>query len=82
MHLYILHYAAIDAEGHLSIDCQGPFKTKEEAQQQQATLLLDFQNERQTMSNALIEERCGCFQRIAYKEQPAEIQTHIEEIMI
>lgn len=43
MPLYILHYATIDAEGHLSIDCQGPFPTKEAARKQQTTLITAFQ---------------------------------------
>ena len=43
MPLYVLHYATIDAEGRLSIDCQGPFPTRETAQQQQTALITAFQ---------------------------------------
>ena len=43
MPLYVLHYATINAEGRLSIDCQGPFPTKEAARQQQTTLITTLQ---------------------------------------
>lgn len=79
MTLYILHYASIGEEGALSIDCQGPFKSLEEARQQQSNLLLAFQSEHPHFSNP-IEESCGTFHRIAYTGHLSEIQTHIKEI--
>ena len=81
MSLYILHYASIDEEGQLTIDCQGPFKSQGEAQQQQANQLRSFKNQHLNFSNPIVES-CGSFQRIAYIEHLTELQTHIENIEI
>lgn len=80
MTLYILHYASIDEEGALSIDCQGPFTTKEAALKQQATLITAFQSTHSHISVSEIEEHCGTFHRIAYNGLLTELQSHIEEI--
>ena len=80
MPLYILHYATIDAEGRLSIDCQGPFTTKEDALKQQATLITAFQATHSHISVSEIEEHCGTFHRIVYNGLLTELQSHIEEI--
>ena len=79
MSLYLLHYASIDEEGALSIDCQGPFKSLKEARQQQVNLLLAFQSKHPHFSNP-IEESCGTVHRIAYTEHLTELQPHIREI--
>lgn len=80
MLLYILHYATINEEGRLSIDCQGPFKTKEEAQQQQSSPITNFRSAHRNLSTNEIEEHCATFHRIAYAGQLTKMQSHIEEI--
>lgn len=80
MNLYILHYASIDEEGRLSIDCQGPFPTPEAAKAQQEALMEAFRSKYGCYSDAQIEENCGTFQRIAYKSHIIEFQSHIEGI--
>lgn len=82
MPIYILHYATVDDEGRLSIDCQGPFKTKEEAQREQSALISTYEATHQNLSTSQIEEHCGTFHRIAYAEQLTEMQSHIEEIEV
>ncbi len=82
MPLYILHYASIDEEGALSIDCQGPFKSLKEARQQQATLITAFQTTHSHISVSEIEEHCGTFHRIAYNGLLTELQSHIEVMTI
>ena len=80
MNLYILHYAAIDEEGHLTIDCQGAFKILEEAKAQQEILLKACRSKYLSYSDVLIEEKCGTFHSIAYKGHLIELQSHIEEV--
>ncbi len=82
MTFYILHYATIDGEGHLAIDCQGPFKTLEEAQERQAKVIDNFLNVHSTLSHEQTEEKCGSFHRLAYKEHLSELQSHIEEMKL
>lgn len=77
---YILHYATIDDEGRLSIDCHGPFKTMEDALIQQEALFQDFRDKHLCYSASQIEECCGTFRRIAYSGQLTEIQSHIKPI--
>ena len=80
MTLYILHYATINAEGRLSIDCQGPFTTKEAALKQQTALINAFQITLRHHSANEIVEQCGTFHRIAYAGLLTELQSHIEEM--
>ena len=80
MPLYILHYATIDAEGRLSIDCQGPFTTKEAALKQQSTIINAFRTIHSHHSGDEIEEQSGTFHRIAWAGLPTELQSHIEEM--
>lgn len=82
MPLYVLHYATIDAEGHLSIDCQGPFPTKETAQHQQTALITAFQTTHRPHSPHEIQERHGTFHRLAYTGLLTELQSHIEEMEV
>ena len=82
MTLYILHYATIDADGHLSIDCQGPFPTKEAAQHQQTALITTFQATHHPHSPHEIQEHHGTFHRIAYAGLLTELQSHIEVMTI
>lgn len=81
MSLYLLHYASIDEEGALSIDCQGPFKSLKEVRQQQVNLLQTFQNQHIHLPK-LIVESYGTFRRIAYADHLSELQTHIREIEV
>ena len=81
MTFYILHYASIDEEGRLTIDCQGPFQTPESAKAQQEALMKAFQYKYDYYSDSQIEETCGQFNRVAYNGHLIELQTHIEEIM-
>ena len=39
MRLYILHSAAINADGELSIDCSAPFSSENEAQSMQNAMM-------------------------------------------
>ena len=80
MNLYILHYASIDEEGRLSIDCQGPFPTPEAAKAQQEALMEAFRSKYDCYSDAQTKEKCGTFQRIAYRGHIMELQSHIEGI--
>lgn len=80
MTCYILHYATIDADGHLFIDCLGPFNTLEEAQERQANIIGDYLNAHRDISGEQMEEQCGLFHRIAYKGRLTELQIHIEEM--
>ena len=80
MTLYILHYASIDEEGRLSIDCQGPFQTPESAKAQQKELMGAFRSKHLGYSDVLIEEIRGSFHRIAYIGHMTELQSHIAEI--
>ena len=82
MPLYILHYATIDAEGHLSIDCQGSFPTQEAAREQQTALITTFQDTHHHLSTHEIQERHGTFHRLAYTGLLTELQSHIEEIRV
>lgn len=82
MPLYILHYATIDAEGHLSIDCQGPFPTKEAARRQQTVLIAAFQTTHSPHSPHEIQEHHGTFHRLAYAGLLTELQSHIEEMRV
>ncbi|MBP3499092.1 MAG: hypothetical protein J6J97_03270 [Akkermansia sp.] len=82
MPLYILHYATIDAEGHLSIDCQGPFPTQETARKQQTALITTFQATHHHLSAHEIQEHHGTFHRLAYAGLLTELQSHIEEMTI
>lgn len=78
MNFYVLHYAMIDEDGRLSINCQGPFKTLEEAKKRQATVVSNFLIVHHSLSNELLEEKCGTFHRIAFKDNLNELQIHIE----
>ncbi|MBQ9835831.1 MAG: hypothetical protein IJO34_05870 [Akkermansia sp.] len=82
MKLYILHYATIDEDGHLSIDCRGPFQTFDEAHNRQLSIISDFLNSNAFLSSEQIEEKCGSFYRMAYKEHLSELQSHIEEMKL
>lgn len=82
MPLYILHYATIDAEGRLSIDCQGPFPTQETARQHQTALITAFQTTHRPHSPHKIQERHGTFHHLAYTGLLTELQSHIEEMEV
>lgn len=80
MPLYILHYATIDAEGRLSIDCQGPFPTQETAREQQTALITTFQTTHHHLSTHEIQEHHGTFHRLAYTGLLTELQSHIIDV--
>lgn len=77
MERYILQYARMNYEGALSMDCLGPFNSKEEAQKQQKMIVDDFAKENASMADDLIMEEFGNFQRIAYLNDLTEIQSRI-----
>ena len=81
MKTFILHYAIIDSEGNLSIDCKR-HNTLEEAKTAQATLNNNFKELAHPDPDNIIFEECGTFNRLAIKDTLAEIQSHIEEFEI
>ena len=77
MERYILQYASMDDEGVFSMDCLGPFATKEEAQKQQKMIMDEFAKENTSIADTKIKELIGNLQRIAYKNHLTKIQSHI-----
>ena len=77
MERYILQYASMNFEGVLSMDCLGPFNSKENAKLQQMKIMDGFAKENSSMADAQIKEEIGNFQRIAYKNHLTEIQSRI-----
>lgn len=77
MKIYILHYASIDCDGGLNINCQ-KYSNIEDAKCAQEKSIEDFINNHSFMSDYLIKEKIGSFQRIAYEDYTEELQTHIE----
>ena len=71
----ILHYAIMDSDGNLSIDCKR-HNTLEEAKTAQANLNNRFK-ELAPPDNIIIEE-CGTFNRLVIKDNLAKIQSQIE----
>jgi hypothetical protein len=64
-------------EGVLSMDSLSPFDSIDDAQQQQKMIMDEFARENTSMSDELIMEECGNFQRIAYRNDLTEIQSRI-----
>ena len=78
MKIYILHFTQIDSEGNLSIDCK-KYSSIEEAKTAQADLSNSFRNLVSHNPGDIIFEEIGSFNRLAIKNSPAEIQSHIEK---
>ena len=78
MKIYILHFAQIDSEGNLSINCK-MYSSIEEAKTAQADLINSFRILVSHNPGNIIFEEIGSFNRLAIKSSLAEIQSHIEE---
>ena len=78
MKIYILHFAQMDSEENLSIDCK-KYSSIEEAKSAQVDLNNSFRKLVSHNPGDIIFEEIGSFIRLAIKNSPAEIQSHIEE---
>lgn len=81
MKIYILHYAQMDSEGNLSIDCDR-FSTIQEAKDAQTNLNNIFKKTVNQNPEDIIFEEIGTFNRLEIKGSLAEIQSHIEEFQL
>ena len=81
MTIFILHHAQIDSEGNLSINCK-KYSCIEEAKTAQADLNNSFRILVSHNPGDIIFEEIGSFIRLAIKNSPAEIQSHIEEFQL
>ena len=77
MNIYILHFAEINLEGILSIDCK-KFSKLEDAQKEQDTILNSFRKKLGSNNYQFSEEQINLFKGISCGENLMEIQTHIE----
>lgn len=75
--IYILHYADIDLEGNLSINCN-KFSCLEDAQKEQDTILNSFRKKLESNNYQFTEEQINLFKGISCGENLMELQTHIE----
>lgn len=80
MRLYILHSAAINADGELSIDCSAPFASENEAQSEQNTMMSAYKKMFSYPSESWSIEKHGYFFRLSCSESQVELQCHIQEI--
>lgn len=77
MNIYILHFAEINLEGILSIDCK-KFSKLEDAQKEQETIIDTFRKKLQSDNYEFTETYIRHFREISCTENLIEIQTHIE----
>lgn len=77
MNIYILHFAEINLEGILSIDCK-KFSKLEDAQKEQDTILNSFRKKLESNNYQFTEEQINLFKGISCGENLMELQTHIE----
>ncbi len=75
--IYILHYADIDLDGNLSINCER-FSCLEDAQKEQETILDTFRKKLQSDNYEFTETHLRHFREISCTENLIELQTHIE----
>ena len=82
MKLYILHSAAINADGELCIDCSAPFLSEHEAQTEQNAMMNAYTQRFSYPATSWSIEKQGHFARLACAENQAELQCHIQEIQV
>lgn len=79
MKLYILHSAAINVDGELSIDCSAPFSSENEAQSMQNAMMRAYMQQFSYPQESWSIEKQGYFFRLACSESQVELQCHILE---
>ena len=70
--IYILHYADIDLEGNLSINCN-KFSCLEDAQKEQDTILNSFRKKLGSNNYQFSEEQINLFKGISIRFSPQDI---------
>lgn len=80
MRRYILHSAAINADGELCIDCSAPFSSENEAQSMQNAMLRAYMQQFSYPQESWSIEKQGYFFRLACSESQVELQCHIQEM--
>ena len=78
MEIFVLHYGIVDSDGALEIGCD-KFCSIIDAQQIQDEMIKDFVCRYSHLAEGKIEERCGSFVSVAFKNSLVELQIHIEE---
>lgn len=74
--MYILHYAEMDLEGSMGIDCL-VFESVCEAVDKQKKIVDEFKKKYSNYRSQIIEEEVGTFKRVALADELAELQSHI-----
>lgn len=82
MKLYILHSAAINADGELSIDCSAPFSFENEAQSVQNAMMSAYMQLFSYPLESWHIEKQGYFSRLACSESQVELQCHIQVLFV
>ena len=80
MKLYILHSAAINVDGELSIDCSAPFTSENKAQSEQDAMMNAYMQQFSYPPETWCMEKQGNFSRLACSESQVELQCHIQEM--
>ena len=80
MKIYILHSAAINADGELSIDCSAPFFSENKAQLEQNSMMSTYTKLFSYSPESWSIEKQGHFSRLACSESQVELQCHIQEM--
>lgn len=76
---YILHYAIMDTDGSLCIDCK-VYANMKEAKREQMRLLEEFKMKYDVYKNEVVEEEIGLFKRVAYENELMEMQSHVVSV--
>ena len=82
MRLYILHSAAINADGELSIDCSAPFSSENEARSMQNSMMSAYMQQFSYPQESWSIEKQGYFFRLTCTESQVELQCHIQEMNV
>ena len=81
MKIFVLHYGIVDSDGASEIGCD-KFGSIIDAQLTQNGIIKDFVCQYSHLAEDKIEDRCGSFVRVAYKNSLVELQIHIEEFEV
>lgn len=81
MKIYTLHYAIIDNDGALSIDCKN-YSSIKDAENAQNQIVNEFIENHNYMLDEMTKEEYDSFKRIAYDDKQTELQIHIEEFAV
>ena len=82
MILYILHSAAINADGELSIDCSAPFTSENKARAEQDAMMNAYMQQFSYPPESWSREKQGAFYRLSCSESQVELQCHIQELNV